>query len=331
MLTRAIRIHRRGGPEVMQFDEIELPEPGPGEVRIRQTAIGLNFNEPGHREGSRLESIYETPFPMILGTEGAGVIEAVGPGVRNFRVGDRVAYWYSPPGGSYAERRNYPVKRLVKIPDGITEEQAAGYLLKAMTADMLVNRVYKIKKGDTVLVHAVAGACGLVLMQWAKHVGATVIGTASTDEKLAVARSYGCDHTINYERDDFVDAVRDITKGKGVPCVYDSVGIATLEGSLKCLSFRGICALYGISSGRPDCFDTTQLSIAGSVYLTRPSVHMHNPTPAAFRRSAKRCFELLRSGNIKLHIGQKYRLADVAQAHIDIVGRKTIGSSVLLP
>lgn len=331
MLARAVRIHERGGPQVMRLDEIELPAPGRGEVRIRQTAIGLNFNEPGHREGTRLEARYETPLPMILGTEGAGIVDAVGPGVRGFREGDRVAYWYSPPGGSYTDMRNYPVERLVKLLDGVSEETAAAYLVKAMTADMLVNRAYRVRRGDTVLVHAAAGATGLILTQWAKHLGATVIGTMSTDEKAEVARSYGCDHTINYVRDDFVKAAREITGGKGVACVYDSVGLDTLQGSLDCLRFRGTCVLYGISSGRPDCFDTAELSKAGSVYLTRPSVHQHNPTPAAFRRSAKRSLEMLTSGAIRVHIGQKYRLEDVAQAHRDLVGRKTIGSSVLLP
>lgn len=315
----------------MRLDEIEVPPPTQGEVQIRQTAIGLNFNEPGHRQGTRLETRYETPLPMILGTEGAGIVAEVGPGVRGFREGDRVAYWYSPPAGSYTSLRNYPVERLVRLPDGVSEETAAAYLVKAMTVDMLVNLTYRIRGGDTVLVHAAAGATGLILVQWAKHMGATVIGTMSTDEKAAVACAYGCDHTINYARDDFVDAVREITAGKGVACVYDSVGIDTLQGSLDCLRFRGTCALYGISSGRPDSFDTTELSKAGSVYLTRPSVHQHNPTPAAFHRSARRCLEMVTSGAIRVHIGKIYRLEEVAQAHRDLVGRRTIGSSVLLP
>lgn len=331
MLAQAIRIHERGGPEVMRMDEIEIGDPAPGEVRIRQTAIGLNFNEPGHRQGTRLEARYETPLPMILGTEGAGVVEAAGPGVRHFREGDRVCYWYSPPGGSYTDRRNYPVERLVRLPETVSEETAAAYICKAMTVDMLVRHAYRIRSGDTVLVHAAAGATGLILVQWAKHLGATVIGTVSTDTKAEVARAHGCDHTINYVRDDFRAGVCEITGGRGVDCVYDSVGIDTLSGSLHSLRFRGTCVLYGISSGRPDHFDTTELSKAGSVYLTRPSVHQHNPTPAAFHRSAKRCLDMLRSGAIRVHIGQKYRLEDVAQAHIDLIGRKTIGSSVLLP
>jgi NADPH:quinone reductase len=315
----------------MRLEEIEIGNPGPGEVRIRQTAIGLNFNEPGHRQGTRLEARYETPLPMILGTEGAGVVDAVGPGVENFKEGDRVCYWYSPPGGSYTDLRNYPVERLVKLPDDVSEELAAAFICKAMTADMLVHVAYRIRKGDTVLVHAAAGATGLILTQWAKSLGATVIGTMSTDEKALVARDYGCDHTINYADGEFVDEVREITGGKGVDCVYDSVGIDTLVKSLYCLRFRGTCVLYGISSGRPDSFDTTELTKAGSVYLTRPSLHQHNPTPAAFHRSAKRCLDMLRSGAIKVHIGQTYNLEDVAQAHIDLIGRKTIGSSVLRP
>lgn len=331
MLADAIRIHERGGPEVMRLDRIEIGDPGPGEVRIRQTAIGLNFNELGHRQGTRLEGRYETPLPMILGTEGAGVVESVGRGVRGFREGDSVAYWYSPPGGSYTTVRNYPAERLVKLPSQVGEEMAAAFLLKAMTVDMLVNRVCRIRKGDTVLVHAAAGAIGLILVQWAKHLGATVIGTAGSDQKCEVAWSYGCDHAINYTRDDFADAVREITRGKGVDCVYDSVGIDTLSGSLKSLRFRGLCALYGISSGRPDCFDTTELSIAGSVYLTRPSVHQHNPTPAAFHRSARRCLDMLMAGAIKVHIGQRYRLEEAARAHADLQERRTIGSTVLVP
>lgn len=315
----------------MRLEEIEIGDPGPGDVRIRQSAIGLNFNEPGHRQGTRLEARYETPLPMILGTEGAGVVDAVGPGVENFKEGDRVCYWYSPPGGSYTDLRNYPVERLVKLPDDVSEETAAAFICKAMTVDMLVHEAYPIHKGDTVLVHAAAGATGLILTQWAKSLGATVIGTMSTDKKAQVARDYGCDHTINYADGEFVDAVREFTDGKGVDCVYDSVGIDTLIKSLYCLRFRGTCVLYGISSGRPDSFDTTELTKAGSVYLTRPSLHQHNPTPAAFHRSAKRCLDMLRSGAIKVHIGQTYRLEDVAQAHIDLVGRKTIGSSVLLP
>jgi len=315
----------------MCFDELELGEPGPGEVRIRNTAIGLNFIDPGHRSGKRLEARYETPLPMVLGTEGAGIVEAVGPGVRGFGEGDRVAYWYSPPGGAYTERRNYPVARLVKLPDGISEEVAAASILKGMTVNMLVNFPYKVKRGDTVLVHAAAGATGLILTQWAKHLGATVIGTMSTDEKAAVARSYGCDHTINYVRDDFVSAVHDLTGGKGVHAVYDSVGIDTLSASLKCLRFRGTCVLYGISSGRPDCFDTTELSWAGSVFLTRPSAHQHHPTPAIFQKSAKKVFDMIGAKNIDIHIGQRYRLDDVAKAHMDLEERRTIGSSILIP
>lgn len=331
MLARAIRIHERGGPEVMRLEEIEIGDPGPGEVRIRQTAIGLNFNEPGHRQGTRLEARYETPLPMILGTEGAGVVEAVGPGVRTFSEGDRVCYWYSPPGGSYTDRRNYPVERLVRLPDEISEETAAAYICKAMTVDMLVRHAFKVRPGHTVLVHAAAGATGLILTQWARELGATVIGTTSTAEKAQIARAYGCTHVVDYSDGSFVDAVRELTGGRGVDCVYDSVGVDTLIQSLYSLRFRGTCVLYGISSGRPDCFDTTELSKAGCVYLTRPSVHQHNPTPAAFHRSARRCLDMVRTGRIKVHIGQRYRLEDVARAHVDLVGRKTIGSSVLLP
>jgi NADPH2:quinone reductase len=331
MLTRAIRIHERGGIDAMRWDEVETGEPGPGEVLIRNTAVGLNFVDPGHRSGARTEARYETPLPMILGTEGAGVIDKLGPDCAGFKVGDRVAYWYSPPGGAYCQARVYPIAKLVKLPDDITEEAAAAVLCKGMTANMLVAMAYQVKPGETVLVHAAAGATGHMLAQWCKHLGATVIGTVSTDEKAAFAHQHGCDHTIIYTRDDFAAAVRDITKGKGVSVVFESVGRDTFLKSLDCLSFRGMCLLYGLSSGPVAPLDTYLLSSKGCLYLSRPSTHQYHPTAESFRQSAAEVFDMVRTGAIKLHIGQRYALQNVGQAHDDLMARRTIGATVLVP
>jgi NADPH2:quinone reductase len=331
MRTFAIRIHERGGVEVMRWEEVETGEPGPGEVLLRNTAVGLNFVDPGHRSGLRTEGRYETPLPMILGTEGAGIVEKLGPGVTNLGVGDRVAYWYSPPGGAYCQARVYPAKRLVKLPPDITEEVAAAVLCKGMTANILLNHAFALKRGDTVLVHAAAGATGHLVAQWAKHLGATVIGTVSTEEKAVFARAHGCDHVINYTRDDFVKGVREFTGGKGVPVVYESVGLDTFMKSLDCLSFRGTCLLYGLSSGQVALFDPTELSIKGCLYLSRPSTHQYHPTPEIFQRSATEVFEVVRSGAVKVHIGQRYALKDVGEAHLALEQRRTIGATVLIP
>jgi NADPH:quinone reductase len=331
MRSFAIRIHERGDVGVMRWEEVETGEPGPGEVLIRNTAVGLNFVDPGHRSGLRTESRYEHPLPMVLGTEGAGIIETTGPGVTDFKAGDRVGYWYSPPGGAYCQARVYPTAKLVKLPSHITEEVAAAVLCKGMTANMLLTQAYRIKAGDMVLVHAASGATGHLVAQWAKHLGATVIGTVSTDEKAAFARSHGCDHVINYTRDDFVKGVRDITGGKGVPVVFDSVGRDTFMKSLDCLQFRGTCLLYGLSSGQVDLFDPTELSIKGCLYLTRPSTHQYHPTSELFRKSATEVFDVLKSGAVKLHIGQRYALKDVAHAHLALAARRTIGATVLIP
>lgn len=331
MLTRAIRIHDRGDIDALRWDEVETGEPGAGEVLIRNIAIGLNFIDPGHRSGLRTESRYETPFPMILGTEGAGIVEKLGPGVEDFSVGDRVAYWYSPPGGAYCQARVYPTAKLVKLPAHISEEAAAGVLCKGMTANILVNRAYPVRAGQIVLVHAAAGATGHLVAQWAKHRGATVIGTVSTDEKAAFALKHGCDHVIIYTREDFVAGVKEITGGKGVPVVFDSVGRDTFLKSLDCLEFRGTCLLYGLSSGQVDLFDPTQLSIKGCLYLSRPSVHQYHPTSESFRQSANEVFEMLRTGAIKLHVGQRYALRNVGEAHEALMARRTIGATVLIP
>lgn len=331
MLTHAIRIHERGGIDVLRWEKIETGEPGPGEVLIRNTAVGLNFVDPGHRSGLRTEARYETPLPMTLGTEGAGVIEKLGPDVSDFKVGDRVGYWYSPPGGAYCQARVYPTAKLVKLPPDITEEMAAAVLCKGMTANMLLNHTYPIKPGDTILVHAASGATGHLVAQWARHLGATVIGTVSSDAKAVFALKHGCDHVIVYTRDDFVKGVREITGGKGVPVVYDCVGKDTFMKSLDCLEFRGTCVLYGLASGQVDLFDPTELSIKGCLYLTRPSTHQYHPTSEIFRQSASEVFAMLQSGAVKLHIGQRYALQNVGEAHLALEQRRTIGATVLIP
>jgi NADPH2:quinone reductase len=331
MRTFAIRIHERGGVEVMRWEEVETGEPGPGEVLLRNTAVGLNFVDPGHRSGLRTEARYETPLPMVLGTEGAGVVEKCGAGVTNLSVGDSVAYWYSPPGGAYCQARVYPAARLVKLPSYITEEVAAAVLCKGMTANILLNHAYPLKRGDTVLIHAAAGATGHLVAQWAKYLGATVIGTVSTEEKAKFARAHGCDHVIIYSRDDFVKGVRDITGGKGVQVVYESVGRDTFMKSLDCLAFRGTCLLSGLSSGPVELFDTTELSIRGCLYLSRPSTHQYHPTPEIFQRSAMEVFDTIRTGAVKPHIGQRYALKNVAEAHLALEQRRTIGATVLIP
>ena len=331
MRARAIRIHERGGVDALRWDEIDVPDPGPGEVLIRNTAVGLNFIDPGHRSGARTEARYETPLPMVLGTEGAGVVEAVGPGVTTFGAGDRVGYWYSPPGGAYCEARVYPVERLVKLPAHVSEETAAAVLCKGMTARMLVRQAYKVQPGDWVLVHAAAGATGHLAAQWAKRLGATVIGTVGSDAKAAFALAHGVDHAIVYTREDFAARVRDITGGTGVAAVLDGVGRDTFLKSLDCLGFRGTCLLFGLSSGPVAPFDTLLLSLKGCLYLSRPSVHQYNPTPEAFQRSAQEVLDMVGSGALKVHIGQRFALKDAHQSHRALEERRTIGATVLLP
>ena len=331
MLTHAIRIHERGGPDVMRFDEIELPDPAAGEVRIRNTAVGLNFIDPGHRTGARLEYRHEAKFPLILGTEGAGVVEAIGPGVEGWRIGDRAAYWYAPPSCAYSERLNYPVEWLVRLPDEISEEVAAAVLCKGMTAEMVVRRVWPVNPGDVVLVHAAAGATGHFIAQWLKHQGATVIGTMSSEAKAEMARAHGCDHTVIYTREDFVRPVWELSDGKGATVVYEGVGKDTFLDSLDCLGFRGLCMLYGFSSGPVTSIDPFLLHRKGCLYVTRPSVHQYNKSVEGFMASAAAVFDMVRSGAIKVHIGQRYALSDVASAHRDLEARRTIGATVLLP
>lgn len=331
MTTHAVRIHERGGADVLRWEPIEIGAPGPGEVLIRNTAVGLNFIDPGHRSGARTEARYETPFPMILGTEGAGVIEAVGTDAGGFEVGDRVAYWYSPPGGAYAQARLYPVERLVKLPDHISDETAAACLCKGMTANILVNQAFPVRAGQTVLVHAAAGATGHLVAQWAKSLGARVIGTVSTDEKARFALAHGSDHAIVYTRENFAAEARRLTRGEGVDVVFESVGQDTFLRSLDALRFRGSCMLYGLSSGPVDRFDTKELSIRGCLYLSRPSVHQYHRTPEMFQQSAREVFAMVKSGALKVHVGQRFPLAEAGAAHEALMARKTIGATVLVP
>jgi NADPH2:quinone reductase len=325
-MTKAIRIHEHGGPEVLHYEDVDVGAPGPDELRIRHGAIGLNYIDTYHRTG-----LYPVPqLPCTIGMEAAGTIEAVGTNVTGFSEGDRVAY-ASPPLGSYAEVRLMPADRVVKLPAGISETQAAGMMLKGMTAEYLIRRLYPVKAGDTVLFHAIAGGVGQIACQWLKALGATVIGTVGSDEKAEIAKAHGCDHAINYKTEDFVARVRGITGGQGVPVVYDGVGQATHLGSLDCLSPRGTLALFGNASGAVENFNTGLLAQKGSLFLTRPTLMAYTTTHEALAASANALFDVVGKGQVKVDINQSYPLQDAAKAHRDLETRKTTGSTVLLP
>ena len=321
-MPHAIRVHETGGPEVLKWEEVEVGNPGPGQVRLRQEAAGLNFIDVYHRTG-----LYPQPLPFTPGVEGAGVVEAVGADVENLKVGDRVAY--GGPIGGYAEVRLIPADRVVKLPDGISSEQAAAMMLQGMTAEMLLKRVYPVKAGETILVHAAAGGVGLILCQWAKALGATVIGTVSTDEKAELARAHGCDHPIIYTRQDFVAEVERLTGGAKVAVVYDGVGRDTFMRSLDCLARRGMMASFGNASGPVDPFSTLVLAQKGSLFLTRPTLYDYTLDPADLQQSARELFEVVTSGKVKIEIGQRFALKDAADAHRALEARKTSGSTVL--
>ncbi|MEE2980529.1 MAG: quinone oxidoreductase [Pseudomonadota bacterium] len=325
-MTKAIRIHAYGGPEAMSWEDVEVGEPGAGEVLVRHTAVGLNFIDVYMRSGQ-----YPQPaFPAGIGLEGAGVVEAVGAGVDDVAAGDRVAYAGGPP-GSYCESRLMPAAQLVTIPEGLDDNQAAAMMLKGMTAEYLLRRTYSVKSGDTILFHAAAGGVGLIACQWAKHLGATVIGTVGTGEKAELAAAHGCDHPIIVCEENFVAKVRDITDGAGVPVVYDSVGKATFNGSLDCLAPLGMMVLFGQSSGAVPTFEIATLGAKGSLFLTRPSLMAYNAKREALLASAAALFEVTAGGQVKIEINQTYALVDVVQAHTDLEARKTTGSTVLLP
>ena len=323
-MPHAIRMHETGGPEVMRWEEVEVRQPGPGEVRVRNTALGLNFIDTYHRTG-----LYPMPLPTTLGMEGAGVVEAVGPKVKGFKVGDRVAY--ANPIGSYAEVCLRPVARLVKIPAGVDDKIAAAIMLKGMTAWYLCKRTFKVGKGQTILVHAAAGGVGQILSQWAKYLGATVIGTVGSEEKAALAKKAGCKHVIVTSKEDFVARVKEITKGKGVPVVYDGVGKDTFMGSLDCLAPRGYMVSFGNASGAVTQFNPGLLAAKGSLFLTRPTLFNYTATPEDLAAAARDLFAVVKKKVVKISINQTYPLREAAQAHRDLEGRKTTGSTILLP
>ncbi|MFZ1643608.1 MAG: quinone oxidoreductase [Candidatus Contendobacter sp.] len=325
-MPKAIRIHQYGGPEVLRWEEVEVGDPGPGQLRVRQAAVGLNYIDVYHRTG-----LYPLPsLPWTLGMEGAGRVEAVGEGVSEFKIGDRVAY-ASPPVGAYAEVRLIPADRVVALPDAIDDRIAAAMMLQGMTAQYLLRRTYRVQPGDAILLHAAAGGVGLIASQWARHLGATVIGTVGSDEKAELARAHGCHHVIVYSRENFVERVREITGGQGVAAVYDSVGQATFMGSLDCLRPLGMMVSFGNASGPVPPFEPGILAAKGSLFLTRPVLMTYTAQRPDLLASAAELFEVVASGAVKIEVRQTYPLAEAAQAHRDLEARRTTGSTVLLP
>jgi NADPH2:quinone reductase len=325
-MAHAIRIHKTGGPEVMQWEEVNVPQPGPGEALIRHKAIGLNYIDTYHRTG-----LYPMPLPSGLGLEGAGVVEAVGPGVTEFKPGDRVAYANGPI-GAYSELKIHPAERLVKIPEGIGFEQAASMMLQGLTVQYLLRRLHRVPQaGETVLWHAAAGGIGLIACQWAKAIGVNVIGTTSSEEKAKLARDHGCTHTVIYTKEDFVARVNEITGGKKVPVVYDSVGKDTFMKSLDCLQGRGLMVSFGNSSGAVGPTDLGILAAKGSLYVTRPTLMGYVAKHEELVAASKELFDHVLAGRVKVAPRQSYALKDAAQAHRDLEARKTTGSTVLIP
>jgi len=321
-MSHAIVVHQPGGPEQLVWEKVDVGEPGPGQVRLRQKAVGLNFIDVYHRSG-----LYPQPLPFTPGVEGAGTIEQVGPGVEGFAQGDRVAY--AGPIGGYAEERLIAADRLVRLPDDISFEQAAGMLLQGLTADMLLRGVRQVSEGDTILVHAAAGGVGLILCQWAAALGATVIGTVSSEAKAELAEAHGCHHPIIYTRQDFVAEVDRLTNGAKLPVVYDSVGRDTFLRSLDCLQRRGLMVSFGQSSGPVEPFAPGLLSQKGSLFLTRPTMYDYVRERRELERSAEALFDAVRSGKVKVDIRQRFPLAEAAEAHRALEGRKTSGSTIL--
>ena len=321
-MPHAIRVHQTGGPEVLKWEEVKVDEPGPGQIRLRQEAAGLNFIDVYHRTG-----LYPQPMPFTPGVEGAGIVDAVGPEVADVKVGDRVAY--AGPIGGYAEERLIDADRILKLPDSISSEQAAAMMLQGMTAHMLLRSVHRVKAGETILVHAAAGGVGLIMCQWAKSLGATVIGTVGSDEKAELARAHGCDHPIVYTRQDFVAEVDRITDGEKLPVVYDGVGRDTFMKSLDCLARRGMMVSYGNASGPVDPFPATILAQKGSLFLTRPTLYDYVIRRAELEQAASELFEVVTSGQVKVEVKQRFALKDAAEAHRALEARETIGSTIL--
>lgn len=324
-MSKAIRIHAPGGPEAMIWEDVELGPPGPGQARVRHHAIGLNFLDVYHRTG-----LYKVPLPAGIGSEGAGVVEAVGEGVTNVKVGDRVAY-ASPPPGSYSEARNIAADRLVNLPDALSFEQGAAMMLKGMTVQYLIKRTFKVQPGMTVLWHAAAGGVGLIACQWLKALGVTIIGTAGSADKAALAKAHGCDHVILYNQENFTERVKELTGGKGVPVVYDSVGKDTFMASLDCLQPFGMMVSFGNASGPVPPFDLAILAAKGSLFVTRATLNTYAAKREDLVAGAKDLFDIVTAGKVKIEINQRYALKDAVQAHRDLEARKTTGSTILLP
>jgi len=322
---KTIRFYESGGPEVLRLENAEVGRPGPGEAQVRHHACGLNFIDIYQRSG-----LYKVPLPSGLGLEGAGVVEAIGEGVTEVKIGDRVAYAGGPL-GAYSELRNIPADRLVVLPEGISFEQGAAMMLKGMTVQYLIRRTYPVKAGDTVLFHAAAGGVGLIACQWLKALGVTVIGTAGSDEKCALAQRYGAQHCINYRTENFVQRLREITQGKGVPVVYDSVGRDTFYGSLDCLSPMGTMVTYGNASGPVPPIDLSLLSQKGSLFITRPTLFSYTATRQDLVTTATDLFDAVLSGKVNIEVERRYPLAEAAQAHREMEARTTTGASVLVP
>lgn len=321
-MPQAIRIHKAGGPEVLQWEEVEVGDPGPGEIKLRQDAVGLNFIDVYHRTG-----LYQQQLPFTPGVEGAGVVEAVGHEVSHVKPGDRVAY--AGPIGGYAEERLIDADRVVKLPNSISSEQAAGMMLQGMTAQMLVRSVFPVTTGDTILIHAAAGGVGLIMCQWAAALGATVVGTVGTEEKAEFARAHGCAHPIVYSKQDFVAEVERITNGEKLPVVYDGVGRDTFMRSLDCLRLRALMVSFGNASGPVEPFAPAILAQRGSLYLTRPTLYHYIATRQQLEQSASELFEMVANGKVKIEVQQRFALKDAAAAHRALEQRKTTGSTIL--
>ncbi|CAG9244641.1 quinone oxidoreductase family protein [Burkholderia sp. AW33-5] len=324
-MPKAIRYDQPGGPDVMKWVDVEVGEPKAGEVRIRQHAVGLNYIDVYFRTG-----LYPQPLPGGLGMEAAGEVTAVGEGVTALKAGDRVAYVGQPP-GAYAQERVMPADRLVKLPDGISYDDAASVMLQGLTAHYLLRRTYPVKAGDTILIHAAAGGVGLLVCQWAKALGATVIGTVGSDEKAALAKAHGCDYPIVYTRENFTQRVKEITNGAGVPVVYDSIGKDTYIGSLDCLAPLGFFVSFGNASGPLPAIDSKEFSSRGSLFFTRPTLFSYIAKRADLESATAELFDVILSGKVKTSINQRYPLAEVGRAHADLESRKTTGSTILVP
>jgi len=322
---KAIRLEKTGGPEVLALQDIELPPPAPGQIRVKHTAIGVNFIDTYHRSG-----LYPVPLPSGLGVEAAGIVEAAGKTVSNLKVGDRIGYCTGPI-GAYAEANNVPADRVVKLPPGVSDDAAAAGMLKGMTAEYLLRRTFPVKHGQTILCHSAAGGVGVIACQWARHLGATVIGTVGNDDKVELAKANGCAYVLNTRKDDWVERVREITEGEGVPVVYDSIGKDTWGGSLDCLAVRGMMVSFGNSSGPVPAFEPAILGAKGSLYLTRPTLFNYTRTTEELQASADALFAMITSGAVKIIVNQRFKLADARAAHETLHTGRTTGATVLIP